>query len=84
VPDQYVRPNKTLVLQNLPADVDAEVLSAIFDKFEGFVEARAFAARAIGFAEFENEQFAITAKEATANMPVGEDRKPMKVTYQRQ
>jgi U2 small nuclear ribonucleoprotein B'' len=40
--------------------------------------------RSVAFAEFENEQFAITAKEATANTPIGAEGKPMKVTYQRQ
>jgi RNA recognition motif-containing protein len=84
VPDEYVRPNKTLFLQNIPADVTQEDLSAIFERFDGFNEVRYIKIRAVGFAEFENEQFAITAKESTANMPIGADNKPMKVTYQRQ
>ncbi|KAF1362969.1 hypothetical protein EJ07DRAFT_174561 [Lizonia empirigonia] len=84
VPDEYVRPNKTLFLQNIPRDVDEEALSEIFERFEGFKEVRLVSVRAVAFAEFENEQFAITAKEATANMPIGADGKAMKVTYQRQ
>jgi U2 small nuclear ribonucleoprotein B'' len=84
VPDEYVRPNKTLFLQNIPRDVDEEALSAIFERFEGFKEVRLVSVRAVAFAEFENEQFAITAKEATANTPIGAEGKPMKVTYQRQ
>ncbi|KAF2873402.1 U2 small nuclear ribonucleoprotein B [Massariosphaeria phaeospora] len=84
VPDEYVRPNKTLFLQNIPKDVDAETLTAIFEKFEGFKEVRAIAIKAVAFAEFANEQFAITAKEATANMPIGAEGQPMKVSYQRQ
>lgn len=84
VPDEYVRPNKTLFLQNIPKDVTADDLTAIFEQYEGFKEVRFVAIRAVGFAEFENEQFAITAKENTANMPVGAEQKPMKVTYQRQ
>lgn len=79
-----MRPNKTLFLQNIPRDVDEEALSDIFERFEGFKEVRLVSVRAVAFAEFENEQFAITAKEATANMPIGEQQKPMKVTYQRQ
>lgn len=84
VPDEYVRPNKTLFLQNIPKDVTSDDLEAIFSRFDGFKEVRFVAIRNIGFAEFENEQFAITAKEATANMPIGPEGKPMKVTYQRQ
>ena len=84
VPDEYVRPNKTLFLQNIPRDVDEEDLTTIFERFEGFKEVRLVSVRAVAFAEFENEQFAITAKEATANTPIGAEGKPMKVTYQRQ
>ena len=84
VPDEYVRPNKTLFLQNIPRDVDEEALSAVFERFEGFKEVRLVSVRAVAFAEFENEQFAITAKEATANTPIGAEGKAMKVTYQRQ
>jgi RNA recognition motif-containing protein len=84
VPDEYVRPNKTLFLQNIPADVTQDDLTTIFERFDGFKEVRYIKIRAVGFAEFENEQFAITAKESTANMPIGADNKPMKVTYQRQ
>lgn len=84
VPDEYVRPNKTLFLQNIPRDVDEEALTSIFERFEGFKEVRYVQVRGVAFAEFENEQFAITAKEATANMPIGTEGRPMKVTYQRQ
>ena len=71
-------------MKNIPAGVEQEDLTAIFDRFEGFREVRFFAVKHIAFVEFEDEQFAITAKEATANMPVGPDNKPIKVTYQRQ
>ncbi|CAO2654824.1 Nn.00g115570.m01.CDS01 [Neocucurbitaria sp. VM-36] len=84
VPDEYVRPNKTLFLQNIPRDVDEDALTTIFESFEGFKEVRLVSVRSVAFAEFENEQFAITAKEATANTPIGAEGKPMKVTYQRQ
>ncbi|CBX93810.1 hypothetical protein LEMA_P034840.1 [Plenodomus lingam JN3] len=84
VPDEYVRPNKTLFLQNIPRDVDEETLTNVFERFEGFKEVRLVSVRSVAFAEFENEQFAITAKEATANTPIGAEGKPMKVTYQRQ
>lgn len=84
IPDEYVRPNKTLFLQNVPKEVDEDALTAIFERFEGFKEVRAVSVKAVAFAEFENEQFAITAKEATANMPIGPEGKQMKVSYQRQ
>lgn len=84
VPDEYVRPNKTLFLQNIPKGFVADDLTKIFEQFEGFKEVRYISIRNVGFAEFEDEQFAITAKEATASMPIGPDNKPMKVTYQRQ
>ncbi|KAF2248759.1 hypothetical protein BU26DRAFT_518975 [Trematosphaeria pertusa] len=84
VPDEYVRPNKTLFLQNIPKDMDEDSLTTIFERFEGFREVRYVQVRGVAFAEFDNEQFAITAKEATANMPIGAEGRPMKVTYQRQ
>lgn len=79
-----MRPNKTLFLQNIPRDVDEDDLTAVFERFEGFKEVRLVSVRSVAFAEFENEQFAIAAKEATANTPIGAEGKPMKVTYQRQ
>lgn len=84
VPDEYVRPYKILLLQNLPPDVDEDDLTTIFEQYEGFKEVRHVSVRNVAFAEFENEQFAITAKEATANSPIGAEGRPMKVTYQRQ
>lgn len=84
VPDEYVRPNKTLFLQGLPDKIDEDTLTAIFEGYPGFKEVRYVQVRGVAFAEFENEQFAIAAKEATANMPVGTEGRPMKVTYQRQ
>lgn len=84
VPDEYVRPNKTLFLQNIPQDVDEDDLTTIFERFEGFKEVRLVSVRSVAFAEFANEQFAIAAKESTANTPIGAEGKAMKVTYQRQ
>jgi len=84
IPDEYVRPNKTLFLQDLPKDVDEDSLTDIFERYDGFKEVRHVKVRGVAFAEFENENFAITAKEATAGMPIGAEGKPMKVAYQRQ
>lgn len=40
--------------------------------------------KGIGFVEYENESGAISAKEATSGMPMGDQGKPIRVTYQRQ
>ncbi|KAJ4351581.1 uncharacterized protein N0V89_006924 [Didymosphaeria variabile] len=83
IPDEYVRPNKTLFVQNIPYETEENDLTAIFERFEGFKEVRYVKLRAVAFVEFENEQYSITAKEQTADARVGKDQKPLKVTYQR-
>jgi RNA recognition motif-containing protein len=83
VPDEYLPPNKILFVQNVPDEYDVEGLTAIFGRFDGFREIRLVPGRrGIAFVEYENEQGAITAKENTAGMSLGD--KMIKVTYQRQ
>jgi U2 small nuclear ribonucleoprotein B'' len=83
VPDEYLPPNKILFLQNVPEEYDVEALSTIFGRFEGFREVRTVPGRAgIAFVEYDAEQGAISAKENTAGMSLGD--KTIKVTYQRQ
>ncbi|KAI9859534.1 MAG: hypothetical protein M1813_006676 [Trichoglossum hirsutum] len=85
IPDEYLPPNKTLFVQNLPEDYDVEGLTAIFGRFEGFREVRLVPGRkGIAFVEYETETGAISAKENTAGMTLGDDNKTIKVTYQRQ
>ncbi|KAI0506135.1 RNA recognition domain-containing protein [Xylaria bambusicola] len=85
VPDEYLPPNKILFVQNLPDDYDIEALTGIFGRFEGFREVRLVPGRkGIAFIEYEAEAGAITAKENTAGMAVGDSNKFIKVTYQRQ
>lgn len=85
MPDEYLPPNKILFVQNLPDDYDVDALTAIFSRFNGFREVRLVPGRrGIAFVEYDAEQGAISAKESTANMPLGDESKPMKVTYQRQ
>ncbi|KAI1435361.1 RNA recognition domain-containing protein [Xylaria sp. CBS 124048] len=85
VPDEYLPPNKILFVQNLPEDFDIDALTAIFGRFEGFREVRLVPGRrGIAFIEYEAESGAITAKENTAGMAVGDGSKFIKVTYQRQ
>ncbi|KAI0600919.1 hypothetical protein F4775DRAFT_544072 [Biscogniauxia sp. FL1348] len=85
VPDEYLPPNKILFVQNLPDDYDIDALTSIFGRFEGFREVRLVPGRkGIAFIEYEAEAGAITAKENTAGMALGDGAKFIKVTYQRQ
>jgi RNA recognition motif-containing protein len=85
IPDEYLPPNKTLFLQNIPDDYyDVDALSALFGRFEGFREVRLVPGRTgIAFVEYETETGAISAKERMANIQLGETSQPIKVTYQR-
>ena len=85
IPEEYLPPNKILFVQNLPEDYGVEGLTAIFGRFEGFREVRLVPGRkGIAFVEYEAEAGAISAKENTANMSLGDDGKVVKVVYQRQ
>ena len=84
VPEEYLPPNKILFLQNLPEDYDVESLTAIFGRYEGFREVRLVPSRkGIAFVEYEAEAGAISAKESTSGMTLGEDKRVIKVVYQR-
>ncbi|CVK93121.1 related to small nuclear ribonucleoprotein snRNP U1A [Fusarium mangiferae] len=81
--DEFLPPNKILFVQNFPEDYDIETLTSVFGRFDGFREVRLVPGRrGIAFVEYEAEQGAITAKENTAGLHLGD--KPIKVTYQRQ
>ncbi|KAE8146237.1 tubulin folding cofactor D C terminal-domain-containing protein [Aspergillus avenaceus] len=85
IPDEYLPPNKILFLRDLPDTADQDSLTAVFGRFEGFQEVRLVPGRkGIAFVEYESESGAISAKEATSGMPMGESGKPIRVTYQRQ
>jgi hypothetical protein len=85
IPDEYLPPNKILFVQNLPDEYTEVALTAIFGRFEGFREVRTVPGRkGIAFIEYESEAGAITAKENTAGMALGDASQVMKVTYQRQ
>ena len=84
VPEEYLPPNKILFVQNLPDEFDVDSLSIIFDRFEGFREVRLVPGRkGIAFVEYEAEAGAISAKESTAGMTLGQEGKIIKVVYQR-
>lgn len=85
IPEEYLPPNKILFVQNLPDNYDVESLTSIFGRFEGFREVRLVPGRTgIAFVEYEAEAGAISAKERTAGMALGDEGKIMKVVYQRQ
>ena len=85
IPEEYLPPNKILFVQNLPEDYGVDGLTAIFGRFEGFREVRLVPGRrGIAFVEYEAEAGAISAKENTAGMTLGEEGKVVKVVYQRQ
>jgi U2 small nuclear ribonucleoprotein B'' len=85
IPDEYLPPNKTLFVQNIPDDCDVEGLTELFGRFEGFREVRLVPGRkGLAFVEYEAEAGAIGAKEQMANVPLGDSGQQIKVTYQRQ
>lgn len=84
VPDRYLPPNKSLALKEIPDDVTEDDLTSLYERFEGFKEVRLVAHRRFAVVEFESDKFSITAKEATANIPIGSQGKLLNVAYQRQ
>jgi U2 small nuclear ribonucleoprotein B'' len=83
VPDEYLPPNKTLFLRDLPVDYGKDMLAIIFKRYPGFREIRLVPGRnTIAFAEYEDETGAIAAKEALANLELSSQK--IKITYQRQ
>lgn len=84
IPDEYLPPNKILFLRDIPDSYDADGLSRIFSRFDGFKEVRLVPGRkGIAFVEYEAESGAISAKEATSGMQLGDEGRGIRVTYQR-
>lgn len=83
VPDEYLPPNKTLFLRDLPENYGQDSIALVFKRFPGFREIRLVPGRnTIAFAEYEDEAGAIAAKEALSGIEL--DGQPMRITYQRQ
>ncbi|RHZ85453.1 hypothetical protein Glove_65g81 [Diversispora epigaea] len=81
IPDEYLPPNNILFLQNLPDDITASTLIALFEQYPGFKEVRSIhPAKGIAFVEYDNEPQAMIAKEALSNHPITPDHK-LKITY---
>lgn len=75
----FLPPNKILFLQELPAGVQQDQVEAIFSGFKGFTEVRLMAVRRLGFVEFETDEDAVVAKEATAGLVM--DGSAVRITY---
>lgn len=83
MPDEYLPPSKTLFLRDLPEDYGKDNISVIFGRYPGFREVRTVPGRNnLAFVEYEDEEGASAAKEATAGMALGGQ--PIKVTFRRQ
>ncbi|KAL1588019.1 hypothetical protein WHR41_03217 [Cladosporium halotolerans] len=83
IPDEFLPPNKTLFLRDLPEGYGQDALAVIFKRFPGFREIRTVPGRGnIAFAEYDDETGAIAAKEALSGIELSGQ--PISVTYQRQ
>lgn len=75
----FLPPHKILFLQELPAGVLQSTVDGVFSQYKGFVEVRLMAVRRLGFVEFETDEDAVAAKEATAGLVL--DGSPVRITY---
>lgn len=83
IPDEYLPPNTTLFLRELPDDAEQDTLSELFGRYDAFKEVRMVPGRkGIAFVEFETLEGAISAKEGMGGMVLGDN--VVRVTYQRQ
>ena len=70
-------------MQDVPENYGKDALITIFSRFAGFKEVRTVPVRkTIAFVEYESEEGAISAKESTADMTLGEN--TIRVTFARQ
>ncbi|KAK9455680.1 hypothetical protein V1511DRAFT_498424 [Dipodascopsis uninucleata] len=82
IADELLPPNKILFLQNLPDDITADMLTEVFERFNGFFEVRLVPGRkGIAFIEYETDENAVEAKEGTKDIVF--DNKTPKITYAR-
>jgi RNA recognition motif-containing protein len=84
VPEEHLPPNNILFVQHLPSsDQTEQLLKGIFARFAGFREVRLVPGRSdIAFIEFENEIYAMQAKDAADGREIKKDWL-IKVTYAR-
>lgn len=84
IPDEYLPPNNTLFVREVPEGYDVEKLNELFSRFPGFREVRTIPLpqfKGCAFVEYEANEGAIQAREALNGRAV-ED-KMLKVTYQK-
>ncbi|KAF2861755.1 hypothetical protein K470DRAFT_214319, partial [Piedraia hortae CBS 480.64] len=82
VPEEYLPPNKTLLVRNMPPDYDQDMVALVFSRYPGFKEARLAPGReGIAFVEYQDEATATTVKEAMSQVTLGDNL--IKVTFQR-
>ncbi|EPY50469.1 U1 snRNP-associated protein Usp102 [Schizosaccharomyces cryophilus OY26] len=80
--EDLLPPNKVLLLQNLPQEVTAEILTQIFEAYQGFQEVRMVPGRrGIAFVEYDTEREAGIAKNGTTGMALSGNQ--VKVTFAR-
>jgi U2 small nuclear ribonucleoprotein B'' len=65
-------PNKILLIQNLPGDIQIEDLTEVFGKYKGYVEVRLVAIKKVAFVEFKKDDDAIPAKEENMDLTIRE------------
>jgi RNA recognition motif-containing protein len=84
IPDEYLPPNSTLFVREVPDDYDVEMLEALFGRYPGFKEVRTIPLpqyKGCAFVEYEANEGAIQAREALNGRTIGEN--VLKVTYQK-
>ncbi|KIW00455.1 uncharacterized protein PV09_07980 [Verruconis gallopava] len=84
IPDEYLPPNNTLFVREVPEDYTKEMLEALFGRYPGFKEVRTIPLpqyKGCAFVEYEANEGAIQAREALNGRTIGEN--TLKVTYQK-
>lgn len=81
--DEYLPPNKILVLRDVDHALGKQDLAGLFGQFPAFKEVRMVPTRpGVAFVEYLNQDGAIAAKQAIHNTTVGAQN--IRVTYQKQ
>jgi hypothetical protein len=82
VQEDFLPPNRTLLLRDFPESYGKTELTALFQRYPGFKEIRMVPGRAgLAFAEYEEELQSAAAREALNGMSMGDAK--FKVTFQK-
>ncbi|ODQ65286.1 hypothetical protein NADFUDRAFT_83312 [Nadsonia fulvescens var. elongata DSM 6958] len=65
---EYLPPHKVLFIQNLPASATKNQLVDLFSTYTGYQDVRFVGVRKVAFIDFENDEDAVKAKEATIGL----------------